>query len=108
MSGSYWEFDGWFGRTSPEYIALIVDDGIGSEVDLLREQVVRMLRRALQYEIDVLNEEYPDPASWHPIDLSVIIVRPTAQDDVALVTPMAVPGLAWKSNQASEAAADSI
>src|SRR5688500_9325873 len=84
-SGGYFEDRGNFGIGDyGRYIVLVVDDSPSVDAEELRQQVRKALRHRLQHELDSVREQFPDPASWHPVDLTLLIARPSAPDSMAL------------------------
>jgi hypothetical protein len=95
---------------SPQVIALVADDADTPEAAALRAQLVKILRAGLESEVD---ERWgscgsADPASWHPGDIRVIVVRPSAPDDIALWTPIQTPALAWITRASTKEEVDVV
>lgn len=89
--------DGKFLVSPPEVIVLVVDDAATPEAAQLRAQIVESVRAGLE---DAIRDRWsgcgnPDPAAFHPGDIRLVIARPSAPDDVALLTPTELPSLAW-------------
>jgi hypothetical protein len=82
---------------SPVLLLLVVDDANTPEAAALRGQVVDSVREGL---LHVISGRWgscgsSDPARWHPGDMRIAVARPSAPDDIALLTPVDVPSLAW-------------
>lgn len=102
--------DGKLGQSSPVVIVLVADDAATAEAAALRADMVKTVRAGLLSEIEQSwgSCGSPDPAMWHPEDVRVVVVRPSAPDAEALVTPIEMPSLAWISNTSTEAEAEAV
>lgn len=92
------------GPPSPEVRLLVVDDRADA-ADLI-EAVGNSLDTLSAHELEpqtgcALAE---DPAAFHPIDWSVVIVHPSATGDAIYTSPADDPALRWSANQRTEAA----
>lgn len=109
-SSSQETVDGAIMYREPVVIVLVVDDAPTPEAAALRTKVAGSVRSGLLSEID---ERWgscgsPDPAAWHPGDMRVVVVRPSAPDDEAWVTPLESPSLAWITKNSTKEEVESV
>jgi hypothetical protein len=82
----------------PMVLVLAVDDAATSEAAQLRARVAESVRVGL---LSTRDERWngscsnKDPAAWHPGDVRVVLVRPSAPDSAELLSPVDMPSLAW-------------
>lgn len=84
-------------RPTPVVIVLAVDDAETVSGDTLRADVHGALSRGLDRLRDKARSSSQcgnsDPAEWNPGELRVVVVRPSAPDDEALLAAPTLPGL---------------
>lgn len=102
--------DGTLVVESPILLLLAVDDADTPDAAALRGRVADSVRGSMEYE---RQERFggcgsPDPAMAHPGDFRIVLVRPSAPDDEALLSPIAEPGLAWITKTSSQAEIDAV
>lgn len=98
--------DGWWRVGPPETLVFVfvVDDG--PEATELRSEIARSFGSYFSRRREIGCEYRPDdPAEWHPIDWTAIVVHPSATEDARFVTPQDDPRLHWVTNQGSESGA---
>ncbi|MBI4956513.1 MAG: hypothetical protein HY908_31140 [Myxococcales bacterium] len=90
-------------------VVLVVDDADTPDAAALRVRVLEALTGSLLSEVDDrFGCGLGDPAVWRPAELRVVVVRPSAPDAEALVTPIDAPALDWIEPVATVADADAV
>lgn len=104
------EFSGALIQETPALILLSVDDTDTAEAAALRDRVLPSLRAGLMERIEGrwTGCGNPDPAAWHPGDIRIALVRPSAPDGESLLTPIQRPGLSWVTQSSVEAEVDGV
>jgi hypothetical protein len=87
-----------------EIFVLVVDDALTPEAEELRLRAADSVKAGLENVRAVRwgSCGSMDPAAWHPGDLRVVVVRPSAPDAEALVTSVESPDLAWVTRTSLE------
>ncbi|WP_281327100.1 hypothetical protein [Polyangium sp. 6x1] len=103
--------EGRYGKGEPNVYVLVVDDANTPEAATLRARAAQALRGSLLALVARRRETCAgtlDPAEWRPGDDRVIIVRPSAPTELALVTPIDRPALAWKTITSKEEEVEAV
>ncbi|MDI3290217.1 hypothetical protein [Polyangium sp. 15x6] len=103
--------EGRYGKGEPNVYVLVVDDADTPEAAALRARAAQTLRAGLLAVVQNRGESCAgtrDPAEWRPGDVRVVIVRPSAPTELALVTPIDRPALAWKTITSKEEEVEAI
>lgn len=98
-----------YGQT-PTVFLLVVDDANSLEAAELRQRVTQSVRGGLLHEYVEGRQgcNSRDPAQWQPVDMRIVVARPSAPEEETLFTPTDLPSLAWVTNNAVTNDIDSV
>ncbi len=102
--------EGTLSEWPPTVLVVVADDATTADAATLRQWAAESVRGALVGDIGDLSGECgdPDPAAWHPLNLRVMIARPSAPDAEVLLTPLDVPALALVTETTEDSQVDAV
>ena len=89
-------------------LVVMVDDRSTAEAAELRAGIAAAVEK---FGEDFLLDSYfhwPDRATWHPVDLRVVLVPASSATIETVVSPATDPALAWTTNQATKEGRDAL
>lgn len=103
-------YDGALIYEAPSLILIVADDADTPEAAQLRAKLAQSLgpglKSLIQHRLGFCGN--PDPAAWHTGDVRVAIVRPSAPDDLSLLSPIEMPELSWITQSSKPEEVDTL
>jgi hypothetical protein len=95
-------------QNDTEVVVVVVDDRPTAQAAELRAGLGAAVKE-MGANILAANEfDLPDRATWHPVDLRVILVPASSTSTETIASPASDPALAWTTNQATKEGRDAL